>query len=188
MSDIDFAMLEAADAAPHQHPEYAPYGQRGVAQTVPYYAVNHPVPSSGLGALLAVRVHVPADQEIRGLGIAIDLPSGGYINGTWRAGLYAGDMSYLVPLAISDPAPGVLSVWWKATFVQPLPAADTARSLWAVIEFGQVEGMTVLTNKPYRPELNEGLCYRTNDHTQLPAMISLGDWTPESRVPLIALY
>ncbi|MET7334377.1 hypothetical protein [Nonomuraea sp. NPDC005650] len=189
MSDTDVTLLETADVPPHQHPEYVSYGQRGIAQTVPYYAANNPVPSSDLGALLAVRMHVPAGQEIVALGIAIDIPSGGYINGTWRAGLYsADDRDFLEPLAVSAPSPAVPGVWWKATFHRPLPAADTARPLWAVIEFGQVEGMTVLTNKPYRSELLGGFCYRSSDHAELPARIALGAWTPESRVPLIALY
>ncbi|WP_433444546.1 hypothetical protein [Nonomuraea sp. CA-141351] len=60
--------------------------------------------------------------------------------------------------------------------------------MWVMIEFGEVQGMTLLTNKPYRLELTQGFCFTTTDDTTLPGWFSLGDWKLESRVQLVTLY
>ncbi|MEV4806756.1 hypothetical protein AB0K18_42750 [Nonomuraea sp. NPDC049421] len=174
---------------PHHHPEYVPFGQRGTVQSIPYYAVNQAVPSNEFGTMVAVKLTVPADTMITSMGVASDLPAGGSAGGTWRAALYSADEDGL-PLAVSGPWSAPSGVWWKATFYQPLPAADEARPVLAVIDLGAAAGMTFLVHEPYRPELVGARreCYKTADLSTLPVRFTTSQWTFEPRVPLVTLY
>ncbi|GGK90157.1 hypothetical protein Ppa06_58310 [Planomonospora parontospora subsp. parontospora] len=175
----------ASSAVPlHKHPEYRSFGQKGTVQSIPVAHANSVMEPGSVPALYAVKLTLPA--KVGAAGVAVLSKPGVNVSGLWRAAVYSASGGKL-PLAISEPSGVTVKMWQTATFQWPVPPAETDRDVWVVLETGGLAEAGLMHHKMWSPELVASLCYSTSQLTELPRELTFGGWTPEGRVPVVAL-